>query len=69
MTDLALLRIQDDAGNPLLVVRRSDDGQAGEVIVSTPTVSIKVRVPEIARAFDALAAPANGRVPWSARLV
>ena len=45
-----LVRIRD-GNRDLLVLRLAADGQAGEVVISTPSVTMKVRVPEIAGAF------------------
>ena len=61
--DDPLLVINDEHGRQMLAVRRAKDGQAGEVVISTPTMQMVLRVPEIVRAFDVPEVPAALRYP------
>lgn len=58
-----LMRLHDN-GRDLLVVRRTSDGMAGEVVISTPTVTMTIRVPEILPAFSKIQAHKEAQ-PWT----
>lgn len=68
MNQPTLLEIRDAPGSPpLLLVRRSADGLAGEVVIATPSIALTIRIPEIVRAFDnVVPAPASAEAPTSA---
>lgn len=53
-----------DGSRDLLVIRRSADGLAGEIVISTPSVRMTIRVPEILPAFDKIQTHKEPQ-PWS----